>query len=92
MERKIKELAHVYIFYDKEGCVLYVGITQNYDYRFKQHFKSKLWFDDIHKIKISESMNRNQTSIYEIYYISILKPKYNDDYNRIDCSGFDLKL
>jgi len=70
----------IYKFYNINNELLYVGITNNMKIRLKQHKQDKDWFEEINKINISEKMTRNEAHIYEIYYISNEKPKYNIDY------------
>jgi len=82
----------VYILRDCDGDVLYVGITNNHGRRIEQHFSYKEWAKDVSGISVSEYMNRNQAHIYEIYYISILQPKYNEDFNKLSCDNFKLAL
>jgi hypothetical protein len=70
----------IYKFYNDNQELLYVGITNNIKIRLKQHKKDKEWFGEINKIYISTKLTRNESHIYEIYYIANVKPKYNIDY------------
>lgn len=67
----------VYIFYDKDENPLYVGKTKNIKRRIYQHKRDKNWFNEVLRIDIAYTFNKTNTDIYEIYYINLLKPKYN---------------
>lgn len=82
----------VYMLYSDSQELLYIGITNNHDRRFAQHMSEKKWSDEIKNIKVSDYINRNMAHIYEIYYISKMRPKYNDDFNNLDGDNFDLKI
>lgn len=81
----------VYRFYDNDNICLYVGITEDFKTRIKQHENDKEWFINVNRFEHSDYMNRNQAKIYEIYYISKLKPIYNNDHiNFVD--GFNMTM
>ena len=81
----------IYIFKGNNDVILYVGVSKNFTNRIEQHKKDKEWFNEILTISISDYMNQNMAFIYEIYYISTLKPKYNKDYND-GFLGFSMEL
>lgn len=70
---------HVYVMYDKDGNVLYVGKSRNILYRMNQHFGAgrEDWKDEVNSIKYMNCYSEVDMSIYEIYLINVLKPKYN---------------
>lgn len=90
-QKSIKDSC-IYMLKDVDQNVLYVGITNNHGRRIEQHYNYKYWANEVNNITVSEYMNRNQAHIYEIYYISKLQPKYNDDFNNLNCDNFYLKL
>jgi hypothetical protein len=66
----------VYKLYNNNE-LLYIGITIHIKQRLEEHKLSKKWYVDIDKIYVSEKLTRNEVKIYEIYYITKEKPKYN---------------
>lgn len=70
----------VYRIYDKNQIILYVGMTNNIKLRLKQHKQDKSWWKDKDIIEVSQLLTRNEAHIYEIYYISNLRPLYNIDF------------
>lgn len=70
---------YVYVMYDENETVLYVGKTKDMKMRMTQHFKSKNedWKDDVTNIKYISCYTEVDMSIFEIYLINTLKPKYN---------------
>lgn len=69
---------YVYVMYNKNNEVLYVGKTKNIRLRINQHFNcNKDWKNDINHIKYMNCYTEVDMSIYEIYLINILKPRYN---------------
>lgn len=81
----------VYKFFNEQSELLYVGITNNFPLRLKKHKREKKWFKDINKIYVSEPLTRNEAHIYEIYYISMESPKFNDHFNKGNLSHMNLK-
>lgn len=73
---------YVYVMYNKDNQVLYVGQTKNMKYRMTQHFGSQAeeWKKEVDKIKYMNCFNEVDMNIYEIYLISKLKPKYNKSF------------
>lgn len=69
----------VYVMYDKFDNVLYVGKTKDLGYRMAQHFSKNKeeWKDDVNIIKYMDCKTEVDMSIYEIYLINKLNPKYN---------------
>jgi hypothetical protein len=92
ISNKTKNDTCVYIMKNSNGDSLYVGITNNHNKRITQHCADKKWISQVDEILISEYINRNQARIFEIYYISKLNPRYNNEFNRLDCDNFKLDL
>ena len=70
---------YVYVMYNKDNDVLYVGKTSDIESRMRQHFgcNREEWKDEVVSIKYMDCYTEVDMSIYEIYLINILKPKYN---------------
>jgi hypothetical protein len=78
------ELSGVYILYENDK-VVYVGKSNNMKNRITQHKKDK----EFNKIICLSFENEGDKNIYELYYISKFKPKYNKDC--VDTSSIELK-
>lgn len=70
---------YIYELYDLNGELLYIGKTQDFSRRLRQHLKTKEWSSEIFSIYLAECANATEMDIYELYYIGKLKPKYNKD-------------
>lgn len=70
---------YIYKLYDLNGDLLYVGKTQDFSRRLRQHLKTKEWSSEIFSIYLAECASATEMDIYELYYIGKLKPKYNKD-------------
>lgn len=70
---------YVYVMYDKNDVALYVGKTKDIKRRVYQHFNTDVesWKSDVSKIKYLNCITEVDMSIYEIYLINKLSPKYN---------------
>lgn len=78
---KLNDHSGIYIFYDKEGVVLYVGQTKNFYTRLKSHLAGRdnsRWFSaDIHEIHIYYVAGEYEREIYETFAIREFQPAYN---------------
>jgi hypothetical protein len=74
---------YVYKFLGDNDEVLYVGKTINLNKRMRDHFISQrdYYASDVKKVQYKEYNYQNEMSIYEIYFISKYKPKYNLEFN-----------
>lgn len=70
---------YVYVMYNKNNDVLYVGKTVDIETRVKQHFNRNRedWKNEVASIKYMDCYTEVDMSIYEIYLINVLKPRYN---------------
>ena len=70
---------YVYVMYAESNEVLYVGKTRDMKSRMNQHFgvAKESWKEDVSYIKYMDCYTEVDMSIYEIYLINKLKPKYN---------------
>lgn len=70
----------IYKLYVKNELV-YIGKTGNLKSRINSHTKEKIkWKSQIDRVEYSKIPNGDMCSIYEIYYISKYKPKYNKEH------------
>ena len=67
----------VYRHFDKDGALLYVGVSLNAVVRLSQHKRVSHWFDEIHNITIESFETRKQALDAETKAIQEEKPKYN---------------
>jgi len=81
--------SYIYVFYDNKDTVLYVGKTFTLKHRFYQHKKTKDWWIEVSKIEYAICEKSFMVDIYEIYYINLLKPKYNAKDTNITIFKFD---
>lgn len=73
---------YVYRFLNSNEKIIYVGRTVNFNNRMKQHFGDsghlpKECYDSVRKIEYLELNHPIDMIIYELYYISKYRPKYN---------------
>ena len=84
---------YVYIMYNKNNEVLYVGKTKDMRSRMTQHFGTSKedWKFEVTNIKYMDCYTEVDMSIYEIFLINTLKPKYNSSLLYSGESSLDLK-
>lgn len=81
-------MSYIYKFLDSEGATIYVGRTENIKNRMRTHFGNsssnghlpKEAYKETASVWYSEVSNLNTSRVYELYYISLLKPKYNTEF------------
>lgn len=78
---KLPKRSGVYLFYNAEDELLYVGKAKSFFYRLSQHFSgttnSKGFHKQIKRIRLYFIENEADIVIYELYLINKFKPKYN---------------
>ncbi|MRG86729.1 GIY-YIG nuclease family protein [Salinibacillus xinjiangensis] len=79
----------IYIYYGKNDVVLYVGKTTKMDQRDSQH-NSDAWINEVEYVMVSTVENKTDLTLYEIYYINKLKPKYNNTHANETPASFQL--
>lgn len=67
----------LYRMYDKEGALLYVGISGNVLLRIMQHQVSKPWFDDVATVDIQKFPSKAIALAKETEAIQTEAPRYN---------------
>lgn len=89
----------VYMFLNEDDDVIYVGRTDNTRDRIANgHFKGsghlkKSCYKETKRVVYAPLNNKNETMIYELYYISKFRPKYNKTHNDDkQTKGFDMKI
>lgn len=93
----VKNQFHIYFFYDSEDNLLYIGKSNCFKMRMKQHFskatiEKEPWKTEVDKNKIVLFRCENPTDLelYETYFINKYKPKYNVEKVYSYESSFDL--
>jgi hypothetical protein len=74
--RSKKKKGQVYFHYDKDGILLYVGMSSTFLSRQARH-KSSHWFEEISTITIKHFETRAEALDAEKLAIASLHPKYN---------------
>ena len=72
---------HLYRHFDKDGNLLYVGISINAFQRLSQHKNSSSWFDEITRVEIERYPSRSAVEAAEKKAIIDEKPIHNKRYN-----------
>jgi predicted GIY-YIG superfamily endonuclease len=70
----------LYRQFDKDGRLLYVGVSINARRRHVQHKSMSFWADQVATITIEKYQDRDSALIAERQAISAEKPVYNDHY------------
>jgi len=74
--------SHVlYRFIDRQGFLLYVGITKNPPARFRRHGYDQDWWDEVVTIHLMHFGNRAQLLAAERHAIETEAPQYNRQLN-----------
>ena len=82
---------YVYRFKDKNDEIIYIGKAKTLSSRMSGHNHLPMeCYDSIDKIEYIELNNQSEGSMYEIYWINKLSPKYNTEYNKNDSISFKL--
>lgn len=74
-------LQYVYLMYDADNVLLYVGITDNIKRRLRGHYKDKHWIDDVVRVSYETYDTREDAKFMERRFICLYRPKYNIHYN-----------
>lgn len=67
----------LYRFFDRDGRLLYIGITSNFVSRLAQHESKVDWFKDIARIELVHFEARDEALVAEGEEIQSRKPIYN---------------
>lgn len=80
----------IYNIYNNNN-LLYVGKTNNFHTRLRNHMALQPWKNEITHISIAKCKNKIDMDIYEIYYINKLNPKYNKAIVYNESPTFEIK-
>lgn len=72
----------LYRHFDKNGALLYVGISLSWPVRTKTHAQTSRWFDQVDKVEIERFPTREAALLAEREAIRAEKPKFNVVHNR----------
>jgi hypothetical protein len=75
------ETTYVYRLYGRSGNLLYVGITDNLDRRWREHAASKHWWGQVAQKESEPYPSRLEAKRAEAMQIRNLKPVHNRDMN-----------
>lgn len=67
----------LYRFYDRDGRLLYVGITEKAWQRFKSHQRSKEWWTDSERAHLEHFETRKEAMRAELHAIKTERPLFN---------------
>jgi hypothetical protein len=73
---------HLYRHFNKDGALLYVGISINALCRLKRHEDVSSWFDEIHRVDIERFSSREAALTAECEAIKRETPLHNVRHNR----------
>jgi hypothetical protein len=71
------EATHVYHFYDRQGNLLYVGITNDLKRRWAQHAEEKPWWHLVARKESVKYPTREEAERVEAHQIRTLRPQFN---------------
>ena len=72
-----KKKYYVYLYFNKAGTVIYVGLTERpLANRVREHKTEALQKETDH-VEFAEVANKTDMRMYELYYINKYQPKYN---------------
>lgn len=76
--QKERDGTHIlYRCFSRRKLLLYVGMTNNPEYRFKQHSRDKIWWKYVDRITLQPFKSRQLLTEAEAAAIQIEKPKFN---------------
>lgn len=78
----MKETA-LYRFFDADGKLLYIGISDNYPLRLMHHGKDKPWWGEVKKFAAELLPTRQEAEEAEKVAIRSERPKYNKTHSRV---------
>lgn len=79
---------YVYIVYNCDNEVIYVGQSINIDSRIANHIENTAWWNEVTIVIIAEVEEPVRLDDYERYYIQKYNPKYNKQRYAPRCSEF----
>ena len=73
----LHEPTHVYYFFDRQGNLLYVGITNNLRRRWEQHAEDKPWWHLVARKESCLYSSRQEAEKVEAHQIRTHRPLFN---------------
>lgn len=73
----MKAATDVYRAYDKDGALLYVGLTCDLANRLAQHKQSSSWFSEMARLSVQHFGTRREAARVEAQAIRDERPRYN---------------
>lgn len=92
---RIKSLRNrhvVYLLFDVNDELLYVGVTSCQMHRIFQHQRSQPWFPFVESCKFEHCDTREEAEDLEVAYIRVHQPKYNKHHKNEWPTSWDLAL
>ena len=77
----------LYRFFDADGALLYIGITNCLPRRFERHEGEKPWFAHVARVTVEHHPDRDAALVAERIAIQQEKPRYNVVHNRGRANG-----
>ena len=77
IEPDADESTALYRLYDACGVLLYVGISKDFGYRWKQHAHAQPWWPEVNRQSVAWYPSRKRAGEEEIGAIQTERPKYN---------------
>lgn len=72
----------VYLLFDRDGTLLYVGITDRGPVRLAEHYRHKPWFPEVCRVEFERYPTRRDSEAREKYLIQERAPLHNIQHNR----------
>ncbi len=76
------DLHYLYFAYDTWDELLYIGVTNDFELRMRQHSQSAAWWKPSVRVEVQEQPNRATALIRERDLIASERPVYNVQHNR----------
>ncbi|MEV5211301.1 GIY-YIG nuclease family protein [Micromonospora sp. NPDC053740] len=73
----MKPLTYLYWLWDREGQLIYVGITDDVERRMRDHAKDKFWWGDVKRTTKMAFQTRHEAEWAEWAVIATSRPVYN---------------
>jgi predicted GIY-YIG superfamily endonuclease len=81
------EFTQLYRHFDKNGFLLYVGVSMSAIKRLSEHKNKSAWFKDIARVDVENFETRKSALVAESLAIRNEKPKHNVIHNKEDYEG-----
>ncbi len=75
--------AAVYMFFNQEDQIIYIGVSQNPYQREREHKKTSAWFEHVARMEIQWCTTREKALKIEKARIRHYRPRFNTMHNKI---------